>query len=212
VIARAPVAADREAALEALDRCGAFTAEEVRVAIEMFDDGLNGDYSLLGVDVDGVLRGYVCVGKAWLTQGSWYLYWICVHPAFHGRGVAQLLQRTAEDFVRASGGERLVLEPAAVRRTSVHAAFTHVPVSRCKDEFPTSTSAATTASSTSRHWEDPGETGDPQPRQRPLRLHVRPWLRGRVLPQRAPAGPPRRSETDRSANGSRPAAAAAAGA
>lgn len=110
MLARAPVAADREAALEALDRCGAFTAEEVQVAIEMFDEGLKGEYSLLGVDVDGVLRGYVCVGKAWLTQGSWYLYWICVHPAFHGRGVAQLLQRTAEDFVRSSGGERLVLE------------------------------------------------------------------------------------------------------
>ena len=110
MIARAPVAADREAALEALDRCGAFTAQEVGVAIEMFDEGLKGEYSLLGVEVGGVLRGYVCVGKAWLTQGSWYLYWICVHPAFHGRGVAQLLQRTAEDFVRNSGGERLVLE------------------------------------------------------------------------------------------------------
>ena len=108
--ARQPVAADRGAALEALDRCGAFTADEVRIAIEMFDDGLAGEYSLLGVDVDGVLRGYVLVGKAWLTRGSWYLYWICVHPAFHGRGVAQLLQRTAEDLVRREGGERLVLE------------------------------------------------------------------------------------------------------
>ena len=110
MIARAPVAADRVAVLEALNGCGAFTSEEVRVAIEMFDDGLAGDYSLMGVDVEGVLRGYVCIGKAWLTQGSWYLYWICVHPAFHGCGVAQLLQRKAEDFVRESGGERLVLE------------------------------------------------------------------------------------------------------
>ena len=110
MLARAPVAADRAAALEALEGCGAFTAEEVRVAIEMFDEGLEGEYSLLGVDVDGVLRGYVCVGKAWLTRGSWYVYWICVHPAFHGGGVAQLLQRATEDFVRESGGERLVLE------------------------------------------------------------------------------------------------------
>ena len=110
MIARVPVAADRPAALEALQGCGAFSAEEVRVAIEMFDDGLAGDYTLLGVDVDGVLRGYVCVGKAWLTRASWYLYWICVHPAFHGRGVAQRLQRAAEDLVRDSGGERLVLE------------------------------------------------------------------------------------------------------
>lgn len=129
MIARTPVAADREAALEALDRCGAFTAEEVRVAIEMFDDGLAGDYSLVGVDIDGSLRGYACIGKAWLTQGSWYVYWICVHPAFQGRGVAQRLQRTAEDLVRGSGGERLVLETSSrdlygrSRRFYAHAGY-----------------------------------------------------------------------------------------
>jgi ribosomal protein S18 acetylase RimI-like enzyme len=107
------VAADREAVLEALDRCGAFSADEVRVAIEMFDEGLASDYSLLGVEVDGAVRGYVCVGKAWLTRASWYLYWICVHPDFHGRGVAQVLQRATEELVRAGGGERLVLETSS---------------------------------------------------------------------------------------------------
>jgi len=107
------MAADRAAALEALERCGSFTPEEVRVAIEMFDGGLAGEYSLLGVDVENVLRGYACLGKAWLTKATWYVYWICVHPAFHGRGVAQLLQRTAEAFVSGHGGERLVLETSS---------------------------------------------------------------------------------------------------
>jgi len=111
--ARPAVAADRPAALEALERCGAFTPQEVRVAIEMFDEGLAGEYSLLAVDVDGVLRGYVCAGKAWLTESSWYLYWICVHPEFQGRGVAQLLQRATEELVHAQGGERLVLETSS---------------------------------------------------------------------------------------------------
>lgn len=113
MIARSPTAADREAALDALQRCGAFTDEEVRVAIEMFDDGLTGDYTLVGVDVDGVLRGYACIGKAWLTLGSWYVYWICVHPDFQHSGAGQSLQRSAEQWVREGGGDRLVLETSS---------------------------------------------------------------------------------------------------
>ena len=107
---RPPVAADRDAALDALRACGAFSDDEVRVAIEMFDDGLAGDYTLVGVEAGGVLRAYACIGKAWLTEGSWYLYWICVHPGFHGSGMAQLLQQAAEAKMHEQGGQRLVLE------------------------------------------------------------------------------------------------------
>jgi ribosomal protein S18 acetylase RimI-like enzyme len=96
--------------LESLTRCGAFSAEEIRVAIEMFDAGLAGDYCLLGVEAEGRLRAYACFGKASLTERSWYLYWICVDPAVHGTGIAQALQRGVEECVRRMGGERLVLE------------------------------------------------------------------------------------------------------
>jgi ribosomal protein S18 acetylase RimI-like enzyme len=110
---RAPTPADREAALEALCACGAFSAFEVEVAIGMFDEGLGGDYTLVGVELDGVLRAYACVGPASLTEASWYLYWICVHPSFQGRGVGQALQSAVEDLVRARSGDKLVLETSA---------------------------------------------------------------------------------------------------
>jgi ribosomal protein S18 acetylase RimI-like enzyme len=93
-----------------LTRCGAFSAEEVRVAIEMFDSGLAGDYSLLGVETDGALRAYACFGRAGLTERSWYLYWMCVHPAVQGTGVGRTLERGVAERVREMGGERLVLE------------------------------------------------------------------------------------------------------
>jgi ribosomal protein S18 acetylase RimI-like enzyme len=107
---RPPTAGDRHSVYEALTQCGAFTDDEVRVAIEMFDLGLAGDYSLLGIETEGVLRAYACFGKANLTERSWYLYWICVHPAVQGTGIGRALQRTVEEFVRQQGGDRLVLE------------------------------------------------------------------------------------------------------
>jgi ribosomal protein S18 acetylase RimI-like enzyme len=60
--------------------------------------------------IEGQVRGYVCLGRTPLTVSTWHLYWICVHPAAQGRGVGRALQSHAEGFVRAEGGERLVLE------------------------------------------------------------------------------------------------------
>jgi ribosomal protein S18 acetylase RimI-like enzyme len=105
---------DREAIHDMLQACGAFTAEEVRVALEVLDDGLrggaDGDYPLFAANRDGKVLGYVCVGKTPLTRGTWHEYWICVHPAAQHQGVGQALQAYAEEFVRSRGGERLVLE------------------------------------------------------------------------------------------------------
>ena len=107
---RSPVASDRHAVHEALICCNAFNEDEIRVALEMFDCGIAGEYSLLGIETDGVLRGYACFGKASLTDRSWYLYWICVHPVAQGTGIGRTLQRSIEDGVRKMGGDRLVLE------------------------------------------------------------------------------------------------------
>ena len=107
---RGPAASDRDMIHEALTRCGAFTDEEIGVAIEMFDSGLAGDYSLLVVETSDTVRGYACFGQASLTKRSWYLYWICVDPAVQGTGIGQALQQSVEDSVRQMGGERLVLE------------------------------------------------------------------------------------------------------
>jgi ribosomal protein S18 acetylase RimI-like enzyme len=101
---------DRDAVREMLLVCGAFTAEEVKVALDMVDSGLAGDYALPVVEMEGRVRAYACVGKAALTASTWYLYWICVHPSVQGRGVGRRLQCCVEEVVRDSGGDRLVLE------------------------------------------------------------------------------------------------------
>jgi ribosomal protein S18 acetylase RimI-like enzyme len=110
VIVRPPTASDRPAILDALTRSGAFTAEEIRVALDMFDAGLAGDYSVLAIETGGAVRAYACFGKASLTERSWYLYWICVHPDAQGAGRGRVLARSVDEAVRREGGERLVLE------------------------------------------------------------------------------------------------------
>jgi len=106
--------ADREAIREILAGCAAFNEEEVRVALEVLADGLAGgldsDYPLFAAELDGSVRGYVCVGKTPLTLGTWHEYWICVAADSQRHGIGQALQAHAEAFVRSRGGERLVLE------------------------------------------------------------------------------------------------------
>jgi ribosomal protein S18 acetylase RimI-like enzyme len=110
LLVRPPRAGDRPAVEDALRACGAFNAVEVAVALELFDFGIAGEYSLTGAEVDGRLSGYACFGKASLTASSWYLYWLCVHPSAAGRGVGQAVVAAVEEAVRAADGDRLVVE------------------------------------------------------------------------------------------------------
>jgi ribosomal protein S18 acetylase RimI-like enzyme len=102
--------ADREAVADALTRCGAFNETEISVALELFDAGASAGYSLFGAEVNGRIAGYVCIGTAALTESSWYVYWLCVHPAAQRRGIARALQDRIERFVWSRGGRRLVVE------------------------------------------------------------------------------------------------------
>ena len=107
---RALVAEDRTAVAEALVASAAFSADEVRVALEMADAGLAGDYLLPSIESEGAVRAYACIGHATLTAASWYVYWFCVHPAWQGRGYGRALNAHIEEQVSAAGGERLVVE------------------------------------------------------------------------------------------------------
>ena len=87
---------DLDAVREILIACGAFNDEEVSVAIELMEEGvaegLAGNYPLFGAEWDGVLRGYICIGRVLFTRSTWHLYWIAVHPAAQARGIGRALQ------------------------------------------------------------------------------------------------------------------------
>jgi len=110
ILIRELVPEDRKAVEEALSQCAAFNDEEIRIALELFDAGILGEYCLLGAETGAGMQGYICLGKASLTQSTWYIYWLCVHPLAQGNGLGRALQRAGEEFVRSQNGQRLVLE------------------------------------------------------------------------------------------------------
>jgi ribosomal protein S18 acetylase RimI-like enzyme len=134
---------DRDEIREALIVCGSFTDEEVRVALEIVDVGLvggiEGDYPLFAAEIEGRVRGYVCIGRTPLTFSTWHLYWICVHPAAQGKGVGRALQEYAEGFVRSHGGDRVVLEtsgkPSYARARNFYQAAGYIVVGRICDFY-----------------------------------------------------------------------------
>jgi ribosomal protein S18 acetylase RimI-like enzyme len=114
VIVRDFAPADRPGAAKALVACRAFNEEEVRVALQVLDEALEGGseggYALFAAERGGDVCGYVCAGSTPLTVSTWHVYWICVHPAAAGNGAGRALQAHLEAFVRSRGGQRLVVE------------------------------------------------------------------------------------------------------
>ena len=112
------VDSDRAAVARILEGCGAFTAEETRVALELFDDAsrdredANGYQAFVAVR-DGTVCGYVCIGKTPMTAATWHVYWVCVDAGAQGSGVGRVLQDFAEAFAGSRGAERLVVETSS---------------------------------------------------------------------------------------------------
>lgn len=109
-VIRHAVRTDRDAIEDALTQSAAFNQEEIVVALELFAEGSAAGYSVFVAEIDGRVSGYTCVGRAPLTDATWYLYWICVHPQVQGQGVGAALLRHTEDFVRSQSGRRIVVE------------------------------------------------------------------------------------------------------
>jgi len=95
---------------------GAFTASEIDVALELFDDGMRSSesYELIGVFDDAeALRGYACWGPTPGTDRGYDLYWIAVDPAAHGSGWGSTLMRAVEDRLRERHARQLVVETSS---------------------------------------------------------------------------------------------------
>ncbi len=110
---RAATADDRAGLGAILDADTTFTADERAVAIELIDAALEDsvDYQLLVADAAGhPVAGYVCFGRTPMTAGTWDLYWLVVHPAARGRGVAGALLFELERVLRARGGTAIRVE------------------------------------------------------------------------------------------------------
>jgi ribosomal protein S18 acetylase RimI-like enzyme len=107
---------------ELLVDTGAFHADEVEVALSLFDlthgggAGANDapiDYEFVGAFEGEQLVGYACFGPTPATEGTYDLYWLAVDPAVQGRGIGRALVRDVEEKLISRGGRLLVVETSS---------------------------------------------------------------------------------------------------
>lgn len=106
------------AAIEDLVRAtGFFSAEEMRIARELADDGFSagasGHYQFLLAEARGFLAGYACFGRIPCTRAAWDLYWIAVAPGAQRRGVGRNLLARVEAAIMGAGGERIYADTSS---------------------------------------------------------------------------------------------------
>lgn len=110
-------AADRDVLKRILRKVEAFKPEEIDAALELIDEYLQngpGEYRIYaGTDTDKTVQGFVCFGKAALSENAYDLYWIVVHPDFHGQKVGTDLMDFAEKHVRRNDGSMILVETSS---------------------------------------------------------------------------------------------------
>ena len=95
-----------------------FREDEIDVAVELMDIAANDkeqkDYFLFSyVDEAGTVQGYYCAGPTPMTQRTFDLYWIAVHPRVHKKRIGHELLEHCEEQVKTMGGNLLVVETSS---------------------------------------------------------------------------------------------------
>jgi GNAT superfamily N-acetyltransferase len=106
------------AALRVLvDSLDIFYPGEREIALELLEErlrlGEQSGYFFVFADAGNELVGYTAWGPVPLTQSSFDLYWIAVHPGYQGRGVGRALLAATERAVAELGGGRLYIETSS---------------------------------------------------------------------------------------------------
>ena len=108
---------DRARIAEILEATKSFRADEIEVALELFDESLANnarDYEFLGAfSPEGELIGYACYGATPGTTGTYDLYWIAVHPEHQGEGGGSRLLDEVERRLNEREARLLVVETSS---------------------------------------------------------------------------------------------------
>jgi ribosomal protein S18 acetylase RimI-like enzyme len=99
--------ADRSPLADLLAKTKEFSPPEVEVALELIDAVLAGDedYEVLVAEDDSsqdhTACGYICFGPTSMTNGTYDLYWIAVHPSLKGKGIGRQLVHAMDEALSA---------------------------------------------------------------------------------------------------------------
>lgn len=94
-----------------------FSDEEIDSALELieeyFENGPGEYYFYVETDRNEKVRGFVCFGKAALSENVYDIYWMVVHPDFQGQNVGTNLMNFAEKHIRENGGSMILIETSS---------------------------------------------------------------------------------------------------
>ena len=141
-----PITLDDKAELIALanDALG-FEPNELEELAKMFADYFNGNRDDICItDDDNGLVGVAYCTPERMTNGTWNLLLIAIHPNYQGQGRGSALVRYVEQTLTGRGERVLLVEIQDYPVLSAHGHFTANVVMMRKREFVTSTMSAVT--------------------------------------------------------------------
>lgn len=96
---------------------GFFSSDEVRIAMEVFDDyaekGTESGYHYIFAKNGNEIAGYACFGPIPCTESSFDLYWIAVDNTLRGQGIGQTLLVASEKIAVEMGATRMYLDTSS---------------------------------------------------------------------------------------------------
>jgi D-alanine-D-alanine ligase len=111
---------DRHSLLEILAACEMFRPDEIEVADEILTeairDGAGGHYQVLVAELDGQRIGWSCHGRVPLTDGTYDLYWIAVHPDYQRQRIGHALLAETATLLRRAGARWLLAETSSTAK------------------------------------------------------------------------------------------------
>ena len=107
-------ASDIPALHSILCRSGFFSDEEVGVAREILEEGLNkksaSSYNFIIAKTKSQVLGYACYGRIMNTKDRYDLYWLAAEPKLRRQGIGRFLLDKVEELLKISQGQRLYAE------------------------------------------------------------------------------------------------------
>lgn len=106
-------AAARPRIAEILRGSKVFSAAEIGIALELFDESCQ-DYLFLGAFTpEEILVGYACWGPTPATDRTWDLYWIAVDTTLQGAGIGTILIEEVERRLVGQHARMLIAETSS---------------------------------------------------------------------------------------------------
>jgi GNAT superfamily N-acetyltransferase len=118
MLIRPTVPEDTPLLLRLADETRMFKPMEIQALQEVLDDYHGGEihngHFTITAEIDGQAAGFAYYAPAYMTEGSWYLYWIAVSQTIQGRGIGAQLLRHVEEHIRSLGGRMLFIETSSM--------------------------------------------------------------------------------------------------